>query len=270
MFATKSKFFAEKFLIRQFGKKGRFNALEQVERVEYIPEISGPLEKYFRHAKRMQKELKMPDLVIRGTADDIFLYPKKEIKALLNNPNSYIRQECILNFESINRGTKIVLKGQILNNRTTVDLDESINGGEDTTRYIEMNYYGIHSAKMFLYAIYWQISLIRTIPEEWYHLSEILLSVPFRSCKGIWSKDSCYINQRSPVGRDWGKKVPGMVIARNLRSMNQKVDIRYIYTQYLKIMGEKFDERERIPDISEEWLLDIGDLRQSKLIHKIH
>ena len=33
--------------------------------------------------------------------------------------------------------------------------------------------------KMFLYAIYWQISLIRTLPEEWYHLSEILLAFHF-------------------------------------------------------------------------------------------
>ena len=92
-----------------------------------------------------------------------------------------------------------------------------------------MNYYGIHSTKMFIYAIYWQISLIRSLPEEWYHLSEILLSIPFRSCVGTWSKDSCYINQRSPVGRIWGKKIPGMRIASNLKKMKQEIDIRYIY-----------------------------------------
>ena len=102
-----------------------------------------------------------------------------------------------------------------------------------------MNYYGIHSAKMFLYAIYWQISLIRSLPEEWYHLSEILLSVPFRSCKGVWSNESCYINQRSPVGRVWGKKLPGMQIAASLKVMDQRIDIRYIYENYINLMNLK-------------------------------
>ena len=54
----------------------------------------------------------MPDLIIRGTADDIFLYTTEESEALVNNPNKYIRQECILNFESINIGNKVGLKDQ--------------------------------------------------------------------------------------------------------------------------------------------------------------
>ena len=217
--------------------------LDKIDRVEYLSEPKGPLEKYFRHAKRIQGELDMPDLIIRGTADDIFLYTTEESEALVNNPNKYIRQECILNFESINIGNKVGLKGQVLNNRTTVDLQEEFDDNRDKTRCIEMNYYGIHSTKMFLYAIYWQISLIRTLPEEWYHLSEILLSIPFRSCNGIWSKDSCYINQRSPVGRIWGKKIPGMRISSNLKMMGQKVDIRYIYENYLKTMENKFEKK---------------------------
>ena len=245
-------------------------SLKTINCVEYVDEPKGPLEKYFRHAKRIQGEIEMPDLIIRGTADDIFLYTAEEARVLVDDPNKYIRQESILNFESIKIGDKVALKGQILNNRTTVDLKETNGTSEDKTRCIEMNYYGIHSTKMFIYAIYWQISLIRTLPEEWYHLSEILLSIPFRSCVGIWSKDSCYINQRSPVGRVWGKKIPGMKIASNLKKMDQKVDIRYIYENYLKTMQNKFEPKERIPELSEEWLRDISDLRNSKLIHDIH
>ena len=108
--------------------------LAKIDKVEYLSEPKGPLEKYLRHAKRIQGELDMPDLIIRGTADDIFLYTAEESRILIDEPNKYIRQESILNFESNKIGEKVGLKGQILNNRTTVDLQEAVGNCKDKTR----------------------------------------------------------------------------------------------------------------------------------------
>ena len=37
--------------------------LGRIDKVEYLSEPKGPLEKYFRHAKRIQGELDIPDLI---------------------------------------------------------------------------------------------------------------------------------------------------------------------------------------------------------------
>ena len=71
---------------------------------------------------------------------------------------------------------------------------------------------------------------------------------------------------KKPCQRIWGKKIPGMRIASNLKCWDKKVDIRYIYENYLKTMENKFGEKERIPGISEEWIHDISDLRKSKRV----
>ena len=123
---------------------------------------------------------------------------------------------------------------------------------------------------MYLYAVYWQVSLMRSLPDEWYHLTEVLLSVPFRDCIGIWSKKSGYINQRTPMGRNWGKQIPGRRISAILKQMDQAVDIRYIYERYIDLMDKRMNETEKLPPISEKWVNDISDLRKSTLIHSIH
>ena len=244
------------------------NELSNLEDVEYINEPEESIHKYFRHAQRMQNDVGMPDYVIRGTADDIFLYPLEDYKILKANNNSYIRQECILNFESRKSKKNTSLKGQILNNRVTIDKTKEEQS--DSSRCIEMNYYGLHSAKMYLYAVYWQVSLMRSLPDEWYHLTEVLLSVPFRDCIGIWSKKSGDINQRTPMGRNWGKQIPGRRISAILKQMDQAVDIRYIYERYIDLMDKRMNETEKLPPISEKWVNDISDLRKSTLIHSIH
>ena len=224
-----------------------------------------------KHIEHIRKQEEKPDVVLRATADDIFLYSEDDLKELKEDQWKYVRQKDVLNFEAFKvKNNKIGLRGQIMNNDSIIDREsQNIESIDDASRNMEVNYYGLFSRSMYVATVNWQIGILNYFPEEWLHLTEVLLGFPFRGCKGFWSNNALYINQRSPI-RNWGNQLPGRGIARQMKEFRKPISLLPLYNRFIDTMRKEPLLEGEIPSIEEVWMDDMRDLRISKVVNDIH
>lgn len=240
------------------------------------PEAEDSLEKYARYIELIEQNPELvPDLVIRGTADDIFLNSISEMRelAIKSNRWSFIRTRDIINFESIQSdkfNDGFYIRSQIMNNKLTIDQDSiNVKQTNAASRHIQIHYYGLHTFKLFYCIVSWQIMVAEAFPEAFFNLTEVLISVPFRGCKGRWSNYSLYINQRSPK-RAWGNQLTGRAMKDILKKNDSPINLVPLLEKFRLRMQSSLLINESLPVVPQPWLTDVSDLRSSDIIFELH